>query len=132
MSEKINDDEKNVEEINAAKCRLLELESVEKAARELEKKVEGEAHFTDRHSVFMLVGEIVIVLGTLVEIGYYLIRDEPLTMISFLSMLSTVGIAGFLFWRLDGWRRVRKNEKKLQNLKKQIENEQAEAEKIID
>jgi len=132
MKRNYNKDERDVESINAAKRRLLELESVEKNAREIENKVKKEEHFTDRHSIFLLIGEIVIVLGTLVEIAYYLVRDEPLGTISFLSMLTTVGIAGFLFWRLDGMRRVKSNEKKLRELREQIESEQTEAEKAID
>lgn len=132
MNKNYRENKKDTESINAAKRRLLELEATEKTARELETEVEREAHFTDRHSIFMLIGEIVIVLGTFVEIGYYLISDEPLTTMSFLSILSTVGIAGFLFWRLDGMRRVKKNEKNLNELKMKIESERAETDKVID
>ena len=44
MDEHCNENKKDIESVNATKLRLIELESVEKIAWDLENKVENESH----------------------------------------------------------------------------------------
>lgn len=122
----------SIESLNAAKQRLIELEAIEREAKQLEKKVVLDSHFTDRHGRFMIAGETFFVLVTIGELGYRLIFSKPLGTLSFLSSLLSIYIAGSLIWRLDGWRQAKRNEKHLTRLKQQIEREQTEIGKVID
>ena len=122
----------DIESINDAKRRLLELEPVNKEIAALEGKAEAEAKFTNRLSIFLIVGETIIVLMSVAEIYYYLTRQEPFTAYDLSSVLLSVLIAGSLIRRLDGWRQAKLNERHLHDLRRKTERERAIAESIID
>ena len=127
----ISDKNISIETVNAAKRRLIELAPVEKTVAELEKNIERRAYFTGTVAILSNICETVIVLLTVGQIYHFATGDQPLDVLGFLSIIAGIVIAGLLTRRLDGWRRVKRDEAQLRRLKQQIEDERTEAEKII-